>query len=87
MWGYGKLRKQKQSSRALFDTRRDTVKLSLFRLSGYCKNKVAVLSSSPQLTTMKLNKEFSLFFKMKNVMNALFLKNRSKAQSECNFLS
>ena len=47
------LKKQKQSSRAPFITRRDTVKLD-FAPFVRGKNKVAVPPSLPQLTAIKL---------------------------------
>jgi hypothetical protein len=80
--------KPKQSSRALF-TRRDTVKLIEYSyVCGSCQNKVAVPSSFPLLTTIKLNEKpiyHSVEYKKWQVNR--FLKNRSNAQSECYFLS
>ena len=73
-----RLKMRKQSSRASFDARRDTVKLSfqfLVNVYGGCENKVAVPPSIPQQTTMKLNwLEFLITF-------------GQIAQSESKFLS
>jgi|EndMetStandDraft_5_1072996.scaffolds.fasta_scaffold103788_3 hypothetical protein len=81
---YGKMMMRKQSSRALFNTRRDTVKLKIFKRFGGCENKVAVPSSSPQLTTIKLNKASILY----EINGGLVSKNNwSKAQSAFDFLS
>lgn len=51
--GNAMLIEQKQSSRAPFITRRDTVKLYIVHCV-HGKNKVAVPPSHPQLTTIKL---------------------------------
>lgn len=50
----GILIRRKQSSRAPFITRRDTVKLKSVNSFPSCENKVAVPPSIPQLTTLKL---------------------------------
>lgn len=51
------MKTQNQSSRALFDTRRDTVKLKHFAHFVRGKTKVAVPPSSPQLTALKLREK------------------------------
>lgn len=53
---------QKQSSRAPFNIRRDTVKLHNYAHFVRGKNKVAVPPSIPQITALKLGRNNSLLF-------------------------
>lgn len=60
---------RKQSSRAPFNTRRDTVKLKVFEDR---ENKVAVPPSSPQLTTVKLVSLNQQNFGQKRKLDVIF---------------
>jgi len=64
---------RKESSRALFETRRDTVKLIYFQRFASCEKKVAVPPSSSQLTTIKLDEQKK---KIKPLSIQLFLLKR-----------